>query len=567
MPNHMWFHARYSLTTLPLRSIAVAAWFLAFAAPLSAQDLQPEATSSTSDAAANTQASLQSLFSGTDADAVPGQDAQESQLQSFYENRSYQPAWSGSVTASRRAAEVREVLDRADQQGLRSRDYVSALKHWDGKLTAGADAALFDVALTRALFRYAQDVGAGRTNPKRIYKDVGFQARAVEVEENLSEALTQDSLEEFLADLPPHHLGYRTLVAALAKYRAIARLGGWPAITGASNSTALAKRLAYEDPAVTANPSASDVKNALRRFQARNGLEATGSLEPQTLSVLNVTAAHRASQIAANLERWRWLPPELASRAIIVNVPDQSLEYVEDGESLLRSRVVIGKKQTPTPIMSTAVVAVVANPPWDIPDDIAEQAVLPHLRHDPRYLASHHMVLSNGPAGDPFGFTVDWKHVTKRNFQYGIQEVPGKNNVLGMLMLDSPNDFGVYLHGAANKNLFLSPMREISHGCIRVEKIYALASLVMKDNADGDDDTLSEAVASHATERLPLSEPITAYVLYWTAYVDSEGGMEFRPDRYNRDPVLIAHLSGQSEQKRTADTAVPLSQDDSPGAR
>jgi murein L,D-transpeptidase YcbB/YkuD len=468
------------------------------------------------------------------ADPENSNDTREQQLKratrAFYEDHDFKLVWSGNDDADERASTVRLALEHADHQGLAGNDYMSALKKWNDMPPTGHDAAEYDVALTQALLRYAFDVRLGRTVPKDIYKDVELPPQDFDAAAALSTAIRRHEIVSFLADLPPPHPGYRWLVEALARYREIAEQGGWPTVPAGAAITfagkdgglsSLAHRLALEDQTLmdVQDPSDAELREALLRFQRRNGLDDSGKLDPETLKALNVPVSTRVGEILANMERWRWMPRGFEAHYILVNVPDQSLEFVEDQTAKLSSKVIIGRKNSPTPIMRADVEAVVANPPWDIPDDIAAKKVLPHLRHNPNYLASRNMVFAEGQ----------------------IQQNPGEDNVLGTVMLDSPNTFGVYMHDTPEKKLFLSNMREKSNGCIRVEQIKSLASLALgTDNAE---DELADAIATGTTQHLPLRYPLAVYVVYWTAFADADGAMEFRPDRYDRDPRLIAKLS------------------------
>ncbi len=178
-----------------------------------------------------------------------------------------------------------------------------------------------DIIMTASLLRYAHDVRIGRVDPTQIYRDVALAPQQYDAVGALSQAVQRNSIADYLADLPPTHPGYVGLVKALARYS-----------------------------------------------QTRQDHAAT----------------LRAQQIAANMERWRWLPSSLESRYIAVDVPDQSLEYIRDGQSVLKSRVIIGRPDAQTPIPAeTTVQAVIANPTWDIPDDIAARMIAPHLDRDP----------------------------------------------------------------------------------------------------------------------------------------------------------------------------------------
>src|SRR5262249_15257700 len=210
-------------------------------------------------------------------------------------------------------------------------------------------------------------------------RDADWPKADFEAAAGLHERLEAHSLTRFLAGLPPSHPEYRRLVSALAKYRANAAKGG--------------------------------------------------------------EGSARVEQIIANMERWRWMPRTFERRYVRVNVPEETVDFVRDGEVMLNSKVIIGRKNTTTPILRTQITTVVANPPWHIPGDIADASIWPQARRDPNYLAAHHMVMVQGQ----------------------LQQLPP--SALGYVMLDSPNDFDVYLHDTPGKALFDRDNREISNGC------------------------------------------------------------------------------------------------------
>ena len=73
-----------------------------------------------------------------------------------------------------------------------------------------------------------------------------------------------------------------------------------------------------------------DVVEAVKSFQLRHALAVTGSLGPETVRQLNVPIADRVRQLQFSLERWRWLPHELATPLIAVNVPAFRLYGFDD---------------------------------------------------------------------------------------------------------------------------------------------------------------------------------------------------------------------------------------------
>src|SRR5579864_4551039 len=126
------------------------------------------------------------------------------------------------------------------------------------------------------------------------------------------------------------------------------------------------------------------------------------------------------------------------------------------------------------------------------------------------------MVLTDGPPGDPYGRTVDWRKIVPAEFPYAIRQLPGPQTALGELMLDSPNDFDVYLHDTPGKKVFAQQDREISNGCVRVQQIFPLASLALKDDPEQGQPMLRQAVKTGKTQRIALASPLPVYFQYWT---------------------------------------------------
>jgi murein L,D-transpeptidase YcbB/YkuD len=376
----------------------------------------------------------------------------------------------------------------------------------------------------------------------------------------LGDAVAHHHLAAFFEAREPLHAGYRNLEKSLAEYRDIAAEGGWPAIPGNgeiridgkdARAALLVKRLSVEDPVLAriSNPSRIEIVDAVKRFQARHGLEEDGRVGGETLAALNVPAAERAAQIAANMERWRWLPRVMEPRYVMVNAAEQSVQYVRDGKAVLTSRVIVGRKGSQTPITRSEIQAVVVNPPWNVPGDIAARDLLPRLKQNANYLATKHMVLTDGPKDDPYGRKIDWRKVSPADFPYAIRQLPGPGTALGAVMLDSPNDFDVYLHDTPDKKFFALNDREISNGCVRVQQIFPLASLALRDDPEKGLAEIRKEQRTGKTQRLTLEDPLAVYFQYWTAIADADGHVQFRPDHYGRDGVLIDALNGKIVKK------------------
>jgi len=476
-------------------------------------------------------------------------------LRAFYAQRSYAPIWSGSRVALARGTLLFQTLTESNQDGLSPQKYhvTELARLWPAD---GEDAVLHkEIFLTDGFFRYAKDVHIGQIPHSEADRDIHLPPRHFDAPEFLKDTLANDRFAAALRTLSPSNPDYLRLREMLAKYRSLAAAGGWEPLTEPINleeatDAALERlrhRLAAEDATIAENellPSKQTLRAWLERYQARNGLEPDGLIGPRTLAMLNVSAEERVRQIAANMERWRWLP-EFEDRYVTVNVPDATLIAVDGDEVALRSRVIVGAAITRTPILRADSTAITVNPPWNVPHSIAVNEMLPRLKRDPGYLQQQGIVLLNGPEGDPHGLQIDWRAIQRADFSYQLRQESGDNAALGYLKVEMPSPYSVYLHDTPSRNLFTRPGRTLSHGCIRVEQIRPLASWLLTGDADAALVRLEGEIGTGETSSIPLPNPVPIYVLYWTAGANEDGTMGFRPDVYERDRRLIAALGLQ----------------------
>ncbi|MFC3068459.1 L,D-transpeptidase family protein [Phenylobacterium soli] len=387
-----------------------------------------------------------------------------------------------------------------------------------------------EAELRVAVIAYARAQRGLRVPTSRFLNNWAIRPPPYDAEAELAKALATSTLAAWLAGLPPQEPRYAALVRAYARYRAIGVAGGWPALPSKTAKpgavgpevAALRRRLAVEDGTVVVQGERYDatLSAAVSRAQARYGLNVDGVAGPSTLAALNVPVAARLAQIRANLERWRWAPRTLPGDRVELNIAGAWFDEYEGGDRVLSMRAVVGRPQDQTPSFMDHIHAVVFYPPWNVPARIAQNELWPKERRQPGYLASQGIrVLPGGR----------------------LQQAPGPKNSLGLMKFELDDPYAVYFHDTPARSLFAREYRFLSHGCMRLERPYDLARRLLRNDPDWTGGKIDAALKAGFTQRAPMTR-VMAYVFYWTAFVDDDGQMQFRPDAYRWDQALLGML-------------------------
>ncbi|HEX2223573.1 MAG TPA: L,D-transpeptidase family protein [Thermoanaerobaculia bacterium] len=516
-----------------------------------------------------------------ETDALPASIREEKErvrawkeTQTFYQKRNFQLAWVDANGPLPRAQELVDTISKLGNDGLDVRRYsqdrlaaevkaVDALKSYEDPESQQRLVDL-DVELTYTFLTLASHVASGRLQPSTLRIDWYTKPRNVDLDARLEQALGKQGegeIEKALHSLAPPSEDYARLREALARYRAQAAQGGWPQVPAGPDLKkgdqgvrvqALAARLTAGGDLQTqqgaAAPAVFDdtLAAAVSRFQARHGLDPTGTVDADTLEALNVPLGTRIAQMVANLERWRWMPNDLGERYILVNLPEYRMELVENGKPAVSMRVVIGKTQSRTPVFSDQMTYLELNPMWNLPSTIAGEEVVPKLASDPSYLARNDMEVVKGWSDDAepvdLGSLPDLAVLADSGSGYRLRQRPGAQNPLGKVKFMFPNEWDIYLHDTPADHLFSREERDFSHGCIRLEKPIALAEYLLKDDPEWSPRALQEALASGERKTVKLPKPLPVHLVYWTAWVEPNGTVQFRKDVYGHDTALVKAL-------------------------
>ncbi len=305
---------------------------------------------------------------------------------------------------------------------------------------------------------------------------------------------------------------------------------------------------------------------AVKNFQRRHGEKPDGILGAATFAELTRPLSSRVRQIELTMERWRWLPSELVSAPIIVNVPQFRLfafESTIDSEAQIRQMdVIVGKafEATQTPVFSADMTYVIFHPYWEVPHSIALKEVVPAARKNLAYLERHQMEIVSG-----FGNAAEIVPATPENIEriargtLRVRQKPGPNNSLGLIKFMLPNPYNVYLHGTPAQALFGESRRDFSHGCVRVSDPVALAQYVLRDSPEWTRDKILSAMNGESPLTVNLKTPIRVFIVYGTVLANEQGTILFFDDIYGHDARLEQALAARRARSiaAAAATAAP----------
>jgi murein L,D-transpeptidase YcbB/YkuD len=521
--------------------------------------------------ATDIEALIQKKLDGPKLDRID--DNQWAHTKRLYKIYGSNPLWltSNGLHEARAKALTNAVL-AANTDGMRLDDYpVGALAQAVGvlkqtKTPTAEQLATADVILTATYTSLGEDLLTGQVDPRTV-----AQAWHVDPEgENIDSALVRNlryaQLDKALATMRPTDDDYAALSKQLQNYRVIVAKGGWQPVPNSGNLkpgasgnpavlAAVRNRLAVEGivPAsgatkasmlpslqgAKASPAGTydhDLAAAVALFQERHGINVDSSLGKETIESMNVPASYRLAEIAANMERYRWLPRSLGKRYIFVNVSAFKLEAYDSGQKSLEMKVIVGQEyqDKATPVFADSMETVVFRPYWNVTPDIAAKEIFPK---GAAYMERENM------------------ETYRENGALRVRQRPGPKNALGFVKFLFPNDFNIYLHDTPNHELFKEDVRAFSHGCIRVEKPAELAQWVLGWPAEKVQQEMDNP-PDNKSVKVPKKIPV--YITYFTTYMNN-GQLYFGNDLYNRDDKLVPIvMSGAMPSKEVVDAIQAL---------
>lgn len=482
------------------------------------------------------------------------------EVKSFYETNGYKAVWCSDEAFLPVADSLMLFVKQSKRYGLFPSQYHHAVMQTlanrfaaDTALTGDRrDAGLWskaDVLLTDAFFAIAKHLYIGRIKPDSLsartdslITDVFYTGLIKQVKEG-------KPISGILQALEPKHEGYVALKNAIQPFLDSADFQhqytyvSYPYKDSMQFVQTLTRRLQEEGMLSWQIKEVDSIqlKEALIKLQKNKKLTVDGKFGAQVVRYLNNTDEEKFKRIAINLDRYKLLPAEMPERFIWVNLPAYQLQLWDQDTLRLESRVVVGKPNTRTPLLTSRISDLVVYPQWTIPNSIIMKEIVPALRKNPGYLAKkgYSLMTWEGEEVDPY--TIDWTKY-KKGIPFRIVQGSGDDNALGIMKFNFPNKYSVYLHDTNQRYLFKNEKRALSHGCVRVqewEKLTYYISGLDSTNYESDpsrmvSDSIRVWLERKEKHVVKVKSKLPVYFRYFTVAAKN-GKLVFFEDIYNED--------------------------------
>lgn len=473
-------------------------------------------------------------------------------LQNLYDQNSFAPLWSSKGSFIPAADSLFSFINRSMEWSLFPEDYYFEklaslrlqLADTSGEKNLNASKwAYNDLLYSSAFVQLVKDIKMGRLLPDSIV------ARDSTLTPDFFSSMLnvyKQVLNSAFISLEPQHSDYKKLKAGIRSFLNSADFRSYTFISSRDSNQLrqlVYKRLAEEDTALVPedHPDSTLVVEAIKKYQKRKQLKADGKISSALINRLNNTDKEKFIRIAINIDRFKQLET-LPEQYIWVNIPGYYLQLRQGDSVALKSRVVVGKPVTKTPVITSAISDMITYPKWTIPESIIKKEILPGLKKDSGYTIRKGYSLIDKDGNEINPYTVNWKKF-KENIPYKVVQGSGDDNALGVLKFNFPNKFSVYLHDTNQRSFFSKSSRALSHGCVRVQAWKQLATFILRNDSLHSTnavkvDSLESWLARKEKRYVPVRKRIPLFIRYFTNDVNEEGKIVFYEDVYGEDKNL-----------------------------
>lgn len=497
---------------------------------------------------------------------VYNQELYSSQLiANVYQTNGFNPLWFSAYDSTERLAEMFGFVKSLEHHGLIPSDYHLALLEKlndtlqvePNQIFDDAFVGKLDILMTDAYFIISSQLYHGKVDQELVKEQWKIQRNKKDLpfEEILIDGLqNRSSLEEMFRNYYPNKFGYEVMI------KESKRLKGMLGVVGEkiefernvsrlkfadTSETIVSIKKTLNDLGYLDNVDStylnqpvfdSILVEGVKAFQRNFGFVQNGQVSRQTLNYLNLSIEEKLNKLYVNMERMRWLPENSERRYIMVNIADNTLVMMDEKDTVIQTRMIVGREFRKTPVFYAPMKYLVFSPIWTVPPGILRADIIPAVRRNANYLNSKNMYVTdlNGNVLNPS--SVNWSNTGS----YRVRQRPGPSNALGLVKFMFPNPYNVYLHDTPDKNLFDRETHAFSSGCIRVQEPAKLAYEILKHKEGWDMEKVKQNMNRGRETMVFLDEEIGVYLFYLTAF--GNGEVYYREDIYKMDGVILNAL-------------------------
>ena len=459
-------------------------------------------------------------------------------LVKFYENREFKPAWTQDFTTNHQFTAIINLLDSSNYYGFPFDYFNTERIH---RLNKEYDKDILkqridlELSTTYSALKFMIYLKHGI-----IEKDTSsdYLAYIETLPEILNRAVNQTNLRNEILSVQPNLVHHRNLLNSLPYFIDLHYSVKYttPAFI---DDKLLAKSLYYAG--ITKSPmfdSTNHKSDALYTLEEQYQLPKDSILNVPTHQILVSLLEYRYFQTCLNLNRLRTLKHS-DKNYLFINIPEFKLHVIESNEEKEAFNVIVGKQGTPTPIFSSNIEKVIANPYWTVPRSILTNEMIHKIRKDSTYLKRNGYFIINNYEERVDESTIDWNEKDPLGNKYWVRQMNSRYNALGQVKFIFPNNHSVYLHDTPSKTLFKRKNRTFSHGCIRLENPDKLAQYLTDNYYSQNEQSIEKLISKNERHVIDLSEKVKIHIQYITCSGTESSDMIFFNDVYNLDKEEI----------------------------
>lgn len=401
------------------------------------------------------------------------------QITTFYANNDFETVWQDSLNRNELISAI--IDSRYDGVLPESYPLAKLIKaHWDYQNLSIPELKKADIDFSENFFKIANQLASGTVNPQKLYGDWEPYIQEFDYVLLLEKSLVEKNIHKTLEDIKPKSELYLKYKKAFAKYVPII---------------------------------------------SKDTVSAEGLMQ---------------KKIWVNFERTKWLQPDLGENYVWINLPEYRLQLVQNNQIVETHKVIVGKKERRTPVLSSSFSGIIINPKWTVPPTILKKDLVPKATANRGYFESNRLTIYDKKTGKQ----VDPENWNSENYgAYRYVQQTGRLNSLGQIKFDFPNKHMVYLHDTNNRAMFGVANRALSSGCVRVENPFGLAETIFKLEGKNILRSEMDTLAHYEkTKNFKLNQKVNVHQVYFTAVIDSTGSVKILNDIYALDNRLYKRL-------------------------